>query len=86
MEEIEAAQQRIRRYFGGAQDVAATVSFGLAEPQKFEDASLAVTPDPSMDRRKHSIEPRGTNKGSCRLHCDLLHTLACVGGLYVGLR
>ena len=54
--EIEPAQQRIRRHFGGAQDVAAAVALDLAERNQLPHPSIEVGPHPVMKRTKHAID------------------------------
>ena len=48
--EIEPAQQRIGRDFGGAEDVASAVGLDVGKRQQLAHAAIEIAPDPPMNR------------------------------------
>jgi len=58
--EIEAAEERIRRDFGGAEDVAPAVGLDFAEDEQFAHPPVEVSPDPSVNRPEQAAGARGT--------------------------
>src|SRR5262249_42899867 len=62
--EIETTQQRIRRHFRGAQDVAPAVGFHFREREELANTAVVIAPHPAVQRTHHTIEARST----CRRH------------------
>ena len=56
--EIQAAQQRIGRDLGRAQDVPAAVGLDFAEQQQLANATIGIAPHPAVDRSEHPIPRR----------------------------
>ena len=56
MQKIEAAQERIGRHLGGAQDVPPSVDLRLAETEQLLHPPAVIAPDPAMYRSEHPIE------------------------------
>jgi hypothetical protein len=60
--QIEAAQERIGRDFGGAQDVASAVAFHLGERDQLADTAVEIAPHPPVDRAQHPVDVRSLSK------------------------
>ena len=59
--EIQTAQQRIGRAFGGAEDVAAAVGFDFGKGEQLAHPPVEVAPDPAVHRPQHAIEWSGSS-------------------------
>jgi hypothetical protein len=71
--EIQTAQERIGREFGGADDVASAVGFDISEHQQLANATVHVAPHPLMDGAHQLINRRAAFRGhnGSHYHIDM---------------
>jgi hypothetical protein len=63
--QVEPAQQRVRRDLRRAQDIAPAIALDLGKRDQLADTSIAIAPDPAMNRPQHAVDRRDMSSRHC---------------------